>query len=95
MSPPTGRFGERPRPRTVQTIERVIEWVEAQTAPFTVSDAHKAVGGTPSVWSTTYLTMRELRDKGLVKRVSPPRTKPALWIRVDTPNPETTVDLED
>lgn len=80
------RFGPRPHRDTVQHIEDVVEWVEAQTVPFTNLQAHRAVKRLS--FYITYTTLRELRDHGLIRRVSPPHTKPALWLRADAPHPD-------
>lgn len=90
MVTPPSRFGPRPHRDTVEHIEDVVEWVEAQTIPFTHNQAHRAVKR-PS-FHITYTTLRELRDHGLLRRVTPPDAKPALWIRADAP--ENTIELE-
>jgi hypothetical protein len=83
---PPSRFGPNPHRDTVRQIEDVVEWVEAQTTPFTHSQAHRAVPWRS--FNITYLTLRDLRDHGLIRRVSPPRTKPVRWIRADAPPTE-------
>lgn len=85
MTPPS-RFGPRPQRDTVEHIEGLVEWVEAQTIPFTNLQAHRAIKRLS--FHITYLTLRELRDHGLLRRVSPRDSKPALWIRADAPQPE-------
>lgn len=89
---PPSRFGPNPQRDTVEHIELLVEWVEEQTRPFTNLQAHRAVKRLS--FNTTYLTLRELRDRGLLRRVTPPDRKPALWIRADAPQPEITIDLE-
>lgn len=91
MTPPS-RFGPNPKRRTVEQIERVVEWVEAQTTPFTNHEAWRRTGR--GSFNTTYLTLLELRDHGLLRRTSLPHSKPARWIRADIPKREITIDLE-
>lgn len=67
------------RPRTVEAIERVVEWVEAQDRPFTT---HQAWNGARASYSTATLTLLSLRRAGLVVCVNPGRMPPR-YVRYD------------
>lgn len=91
MTPPS-RFGPNPKRRTVEQIERVVEWVEAQKTPFTNHEAWRRTGR--GSFNTTYKALLELRDHGLLRQTNALGSKPARWIRADIPKRQTTIDLE-
>jgi hypothetical protein len=86
------RFGPNPKRRTVEQIERVVEWVEEQTVPFTNHDAWRHTGR--GSYNTAYLALLELRDHGLLRQTNAPGSKPARWIRADIPKRQITIALE-
>jgi hypothetical protein len=67
------------RPRTERTIERVFEFVESATEPFTVSECWRTVYGS---YGCVRATLASMRQNGLVTRVNPGRMPP-LYIRSD------------
>ena len=71
---------DRPhRPKTVRLIELVVEWVEAQEQPFTLSECWR---GAHVFYPTAQQTLLSLRRAGLVTCVNPGRMPPR-YIRFD------------
>jgi hypothetical protein len=67
------------RPVTDATIERVVEYAEAATRPFTGGECWWAVGGSSGC---VRATLRSMRDAGLLVQVNPGSTPPR-FIRFD------------
>lgn len=67
------------RPRTEHTIERVFEFVEAASSPFTVSECWRAAYGS---YGCVRATLASMRQNGLLTCVNPGRS-PARYIRSD------------
>ena len=67
------------RPNTVLMIERVVEWVEEQTEPFTLSECWR---GARVGYPTGQQTLLSMRKAGLVVCVNPGRMPPR-YIRFD------------
>lgn len=67
------------RPRTEATIERVVEFVEAASEPFTTGECWRAVYGS---YGCVSATLRSMRAAGLVVQVNPGRMPPR-FIRSD------------
>lgn len=66
-------------PRTVDAIERLVEWVEEQDVPFTLGEARWGAGiGYP----TARQALLSLRRAGLVTCVNPGRMPPR-YLRYD------------
>lgn len=73
---PHPRFGKHgnPKPHTLAQIADITAWTEAQTAPFTTMDAFRACTKLTTTYKasypTTYNTLRELRDQGLLRQTN-------------------------
>lgn len=65
--------------RTVERIERTVEWVESQDRPFTIGQCWRSVYGH---YQCVQQTIRSLAKAGLITQVNP-GSKPKLWIRFD------------
>lgn len=66
------------RDRTIYAIERVVEWVEEQDEPFTISQCWRATYGHYQMVSKV---IGSLRSAGLITQVN--TGIPKLWIRSD------------
>jgi hypothetical protein len=86
---PHPRFGKHgaPKPSTLAQIADVTAWAEAQTTPFTTMEAFRACIKQATTYkasyATTYNTLRELRDRNLLRQVNAADAHTHLYLHVN------------
>lgn len=78
--------------RTMEVIERVFEFAEAQTEPFTVTQCFRAVWGHYACVSQTLLSMQR---NGLLVDVAVPGGKPKRLLSIDVARADSRYYIEE